>query len=150
MLPLSSAAITALSGCNAADGTAFVNSAALRDFRFNTNQIVFSTPMRRRDYFFGPLHRRRLVSTIPMLGVSVGILAAKYMPWADPDRWERVNWAAHLHAIYVFALPNALIMAAILFAIAVMARNEVIPFIGALVLLIRIYCGRRSAAGPAA
>src|SRR5438045_5812476 len=29
---------------------AFVNSAALRDFRFNTHQIVFSTPMRRRDY----------------------------------------------------------------------------------------------------
>src|SRR6266567_6269128 len=32
---------------------AFVNSAALRDFRFNTNQIVFSTPMRRRDYLLG-------------------------------------------------------------------------------------------------
>ena len=47
-----------------------------------------------------------------------------------------MNWAAHLHAIYVFALPNALIIAAILFAIAVLARNEVVPFIGALVLLI--------------
>ena len=115
---------------------AFVNSAALRDFRFNTNQIVFSTPMRRRDYLFGRFIGATLVSTIPMLGVSAGILAAKYMPWADPDQWGRVNWAAHLHAIYVFALPNALIIAAILFAIAVMARNEVIPFIGALVLLI--------------
>jgi len=115
---------------------AFVNSAALRDFRFNTNQIVFSTPMRRRDYLFGRFIGATLVSTIPMLGVSAGILAAKYMPWTDPDQWGRVNWAAHLHAIYVFALPNALIIAAILFAIAVMARNEVVPFIGALVLLI--------------
>ncbi|HEX3156055.1 MAG TPA: hypothetical protein VHV32_15610, partial [Candidatus Angelobacter sp.] len=115
---------------------AFVNSAALRDFRFNTSQIVFSTPMRRRDYLFGRFIGATLVSTIPMLGVSAGILAAKYMPWADPDQWGRVNWAAHLHAIYVFALPNALIIAAILFAIAVMARNEVVPFIGALVLLI--------------
>ncbi len=115
---------------------AFVNSAALRDFRFNTNQIVFSTPMRRRDYLFGRFIGATLVSTIPMLGVSAGILVAKYMPWVDPDQWGRVNWAAHLHAIYVFALPNALIIAAILFAIAVMARNEVVPFIGALVLLI--------------
>jgi ABC-2 type transport system permease protein len=115
---------------------AFVNSAALRDFRFNTNQIVFSTPMRRRDYVFGRFIGATLVSTIPMLGVSAGILAAKYMPWVDPDQWGPVNWAAHLHAIYVFALPNALIIAAILFAIAVMARNEVVPFIGALVLLI--------------
>src|SRR5471030_3306868 len=29
--------------------TAFVNSAAVRDFNYNTYQILFSTPMRRRD-----------------------------------------------------------------------------------------------------
>jgi ABC-2 type transport system permease protein len=115
---------------------AFVNSAALRDFRFNTHQIVFSSPMRRRDYLIGRFIGATLVSTIPMLGVSAGILAGKYMPWVDPDQWGAVNWAAHLHAIYVFALPNALIIAAILFAIAVIARNEMVPFVGALVLLI--------------
>ncbi|HYX53395.1 MAG TPA: hypothetical protein VE783_08075, partial [Candidatus Limnocylindrales bacterium] len=115
---------------------AFVNSAALRDFRFNTNQIVFSTPMRRRDYLLGRFIGATLVSIIPMLGVSLGILAAKYMPWIDPEQWGPVNWAAHWHAILVFAIPNALIMAAILYAIAVLARNEVIPFIGAIVLLI--------------
>ncbi|HET9184037.1 MAG TPA: M1 family aminopeptidase [Candidatus Angelobacter sp.] len=115
---------------------AFVNSAALRDFRFNTNQIVFSTPMRRRDYLLGRFIGASVVSTIPMLGVSVGILAAKYMPWADSVQWGQVMWTAHLHAILVFALPNALIIAAILYAIAVLSRNEVVPFIGALVLLI--------------
>jgi ABC-2 type transport system permease protein len=115
---------------------AFVNSAALRDFRFNTNQIVFSTPMRRRDYLLGRFIGATMVSVIPLLGVSGGILTAKYMPWADPDQWGPVNWSAHLHAIFVIALPNALIIAAILYAIAVLARNEVVPFIGALVLLI--------------
>ena len=115
---------------------AFVNSAALRDFRFNTNQIIFSTPMRRRDYLLGRFIGATLVSTIPMLGVSAGILAAKYMPWADPDQWGAVHWAAHLHAIFILALPNALIIAAILYAIAVLARNEIVPFVGALVLLI--------------
>jgi ABC-2 type transport system permease protein len=115
---------------------AFVNSAALRDFRFNTNQIVFSTPMKRRDYLLGRFIGATMVSTIPMLGVSVGILLAKYMPWVDAAQWGAVNWTAHLHAILTFAVPNAFIIAAILFAIAVLARNEVIPFIGALVLLI--------------
>jgi ABC-2 type transport system permease protein len=115
---------------------AFVNSAALRDFRFNTNQIIFSTPMRRRDYLLGRFMGATLVSTVPMLGVSAGILAARHMPWVDPIQWGPVNWAAHLHAILVFAVPNAFIIAAILYAIAVLARNEVVPFIGALVLLI--------------
>lgn len=115
---------------------AFVNSAALRDFRYNTSQIVFSTPIRRRDFLLGRFIGGSLLAVVPMLGVSAGILAAKYMQWVDPAQWGPVDWAAHLHSIAVFALPNALIMAAILFAIAVLARNEIVPFIGSLVLLI--------------
>ena len=120
---------------------AFVNSAALRDFRYNTSQIVFSTPIRRRDFLLGRFIGGSLLSVVPMLGVSAGILAAKYMQWVDPAQWGPVDWAAHLHSIAVFALPNALIMAAILFAIAVLARNEIVPFIGALVLLIGYVVG---------
>ena len=120
---------------------AFVNSAALRDFRFNTNQIVFSTPLRRRDFLLGRFIGGTLVAAVPMLGISAGILTAKYMPWVDPEQWGAVSWGAHLHAIALFALPNAFIMAAILFAIAVLARNEIVPFLGALVLLIGYIVG---------
>jgi len=115
--------------------TAFVNSAALRDFSYNTHQMIFSTPMRRRDFLLGRFAGATLISAIPMLGVSLGILLAKYMPWVDPERWEAVHWSAHLNGILVFALPNAFFMAAILFAVAVLARRDVISFIAALVLL---------------
>ncbi len=106
--------------------TAFVNSAAARDFSHNTYQIVFTTPVRRRDFLLGRFFGATLVSTIPMLGVSIGILLAKYMPWVEPERWEGVIWGAHLKGILVFAVPNSFFMAAILFTIAVLARNEII------------------------
>jgi ABC-2 type transport system permease protein len=115
--------------------TAFVNSAAARDFSHNTYQIIFTTPLRRRDFLLGRFFGATLVSAIPMLGVSIGFLLAKYMPWVDSDRWERVIWSAHLKGILVFALPNAFFMAAILFTIAVLARNEIVSFVGALLLL---------------
>ena len=115
--------------------TAFVNSAAARDFSHNTYQIVFTTPLRRRDFLLGRFFGATLVSVIPMLGVSIGILLAKYMPWVEPERWERIIWSAHLKGILVFAVPNAFFMAAILFTIAVLARNEIVSFIGALLLL---------------
>ena len=115
--------------------TAFVNSAAIRDFSYNTYQIIFTTPLRRRDFLLGRFIGATLISVIPMLGVSLGILVAKYMPWVDPDRWERVNWAAHLNGILVFALPNAFFMAAVMFAVAVLARNEIVSFVAALILL---------------
>src|SRR5580658_3017720 len=115
--------------------TAFVNSAAARDFSHNTYQIIFTTPLRRRDFLLGRFFGATLVSVIPMLGVSIGILLARYMPWVEPERWERIIWSAHLKGILVFALPNAFFMAAILFTIAVLARNEIVSFIGALLLL---------------
>ncbi len=114
---------------------AFVNSAAARDFTFNTYQIVFSTPMKRADFLLGRFLGATIVSMIPMLGVSLGILLAKYMPWVEPERWEAVVWKAHLNGILVFALPNAFIIAAILFAVAVLARNEIVSFVASLVLL---------------
>jgi ABC-type transport system involved in multi-copper enzyme maturation permease subunit len=70
--------------------TAFVNSAASRDFAHNTHQILFSTPIRKLDYLAGRFLGSALIAVIPLLGVSVGILAAKYMPWwtrSAGDRW---------------------------------------------------------------
>jgi ABC-type transport system involved in multi-copper enzyme maturation permease subunit len=115
--------------------TAFVNSAASRDFSHNTYEIVFSTPLSRRDFLFGRFLGATLISVIPMLGVSLGILLAKYMPWVEPERFGPVYWGAHLKGILVFAVPNAFFMAAVLFAVAVLARNDIVSFAGALGLL---------------
>jgi ABC-2 type transport system permease protein len=115
--------------------TAFVNSSASRDFSSNTDQIVFSAPIRKFDYLAGRYLGSAVIAVIPMLGVSLGILAAKYMPWADAERWGPVNLAAHAMGILVFALPNTLFIAAVIFAIAVLTRSTVLSFLGALLLL---------------
>jgi hypothetical protein len=47
-----------------------------------------------------------------MLGVSLGILLAKYIFWADAERWEAVSWTAHSKGILLFALPDTFFAAA--------------------------------------
>lgn len=115
--------------------TAFVNSAASRDFASNTHQMMFSTPLRKAPYLLGRFLGSALAAVIPLLGVSIGILLAKYMPWVDPDRWGRIYWRAHLDGILVFAIPNTLFIAAVIFTIAVLTRSTVVSFIGSLLLL---------------
>ncbi|HZQ69091.1 MAG TPA: M1 family aminopeptidase [Terriglobales bacterium] len=116
--------------------TAFVNSAASREFACNMNQIVFATPLKKFDYLAGRFLGSALVAVIPMLGVSTGILLGKYMPWIDAERWGSVVWMAHLKAILVFAIPNTLFISAIIFAIAVLSRSTVVSFVGGLLLLV--------------
>jgi ABC-2 type transport system permease protein len=114
---------------------AFVNSAASRDFAFNTYQLLFATPLKKFDYLTGRFLGSALIAVIPMLGVSVGVLVGKWMPWVDAERWGPVNWTAHLYGILVFAIPNTLFIAAVIFAIAVLTRSTVTSFIGGLVML---------------
>ena len=115
--------------------TAFVTSAATRDFSSRTDQILFSAPIRKIDYLAGRYFGSALISVVPTLGVSLGILAAKYMPWADPERWGPVQTGAHLSGILVFGLANTLFIAAVIFSIAALTRSTVVSFVGGLLLL---------------
>ena len=114
---------------------AFVNSAASRDFASNTHQMIFATPLRKSAYLGGRFFGSTLIAVIPALGVSVGIIVAKWMPWVDAERWGPLNWHAHLTGILVFSVPNTFLIAAIIFAIAILTRSTVTSFIGGLVLL---------------
>ena len=112
----------------------FVNSAALRDFTCDTHQIVFSTSLRRRDLLLGRFFGATVISLIPMIGVSLGVMIAGYLPWRDAERWEAVRWTAHLRGIILFALPDTFFTAAILFAVAVVWRRDLAAFIAAILL----------------
>lgn len=116
--------------------TAFVNSTAGRDFACNTHQIIFATPIRKSDYLFGRFWGSALISVIPSVGVSLAIIIAKYMPWVDAERWRSIDWTAHLSGILVFALPNTLFIAAIIFTIAVLTRSTITSFMGALFVMV--------------
>ena len=115
---------------------AFVNSAASRDFAYNTSGIVFSKPISKLSYLMGRFWGSTLIAVLPLLGVSIGILIGKGMPWVDAERWGAVNWGAHLWAILVFALPNTIFMSAIIFAIAVWTRSTIASFLGVIILLV--------------
>ena len=116
--------------------TAFVNSAASREFAFNMYQIIFTKPIRKLDFLVGRFLGAVVISTIPMVGISVGSLFARFMPWADAERFGPVVWSAHWQGILVFALPNTFFIAAIIFTIAVLTRSTVISFLGGLLLLV--------------
>jgi ABC-2 type transport system permease protein len=116
--------------------TAFVNTAAAKDFQYNTHQMVFTTPIRKIPFLAGRFVASMLVSTIPMLGVSVGVILAGYMPWIDAERWRSIAWDAHIASIYTFALPNTFFVAAIVFCIAALTRSTMTSFLGMLLLLV--------------
>lgn len=75
---------------------AFVNSAASRDFTYDTYQLIFTKPIRKFPYITGRFWGSTLIAVLPMLGISLGMIVAKWMPWTDARRWGPISWGAHL------------------------------------------------------
>lgn len=116
--------------------TAFVNAAASRDFASNMHQIIFTKPIDKASFLLGRFVSSTMVAIVPLLGVSIGIFMASLMPDNEPQRWGPTVWAAHLWAVIVFAVPNALLIGAIIFAIAVCTRSTMAAFVGVLLIII--------------
>jgi ABC-type transport system involved in multi-copper enzyme maturation permease subunit len=115
--------------------TAFVSSAATRDFAHHTQQLVFTTRVSKAAYFFGRFWGAALVAVIPLLGTSLGMIGARFMPWNDPARWRDTHWQAHFDGITAFALPNTLFCAALIFAVAAWSRSAATSYLAGLLLL---------------
>ncbi len=119
---------------------AFVNSAATRDFAYQTSGLIFSKPIGRLSYLIGRFWGSAIISALPMLGISLGVifagLVAMVVPGYDPDRWGPVSLGAHLWGFLVFGLPNAIFLAAIIFALATWFRSTVVSFLAVILMLV--------------
>lgn len=116
--------------------TAFVNATAIRDFTSNTAQIVFSTPVSKASYLIGKFLGSTFVALLPMLGVSIGFVVGSMWPGIDEVRLGPNQFAHHLQAVLLFAVPNVLFSASIIFAVSVLLRNTMAAFITAIALLV--------------
>ena len=120
--------------------TAYFNNAALRDYNNQFHEILFSTPIQKRDYFFGRFLGAMLVATIPLLGIFFGIIVGSILgPLLgdlSPDRIGGFNLMAYINNYLIFILPNIFISGTILFSLANKFRSTVVSFVGALGIII--------------
>jgi len=116
--------------------TAFMNASANRDFSTGMYQFVFTSPIKKRDYYFGKFFGAALVAMLPLLGVTLGALIGPLMPWAQPERYGPIIWQGHWQGLVSFGIPNTLITGVFLYALAMLFRNNIVSFVGAMLILV--------------
>ncbi len=120
--------------------TAFFNKAALKDYDNMFNEIIFSTQVSKRGYFFGRFFAALILSSIPFLGVFIGIsLGSIYGPlfgWTSEDQYGDFHFMAYVNSFLLFVLPNMFIVGSIIFALAMKWKKTSISFIGVLAIIV--------------
>lgn len=119
---------------------AFFNNAALRDHNNEFNEILFTTPLSRPGYYFGRFFGALFISTLPLIGVFIGMLFGTYLntifEWSDPERFGPFYLETFVNNYVLFILPNMFLAGTIIFAMANKWKSTVISFVGALIVIV--------------
>ena len=101
---------------------AFFNNAALRDHNNEFNEIMYTTPLSKPGYFFGRFFGALLVSTLPLVGVFIGMLLGTWMNsifgWIDASRFGDFYLKTFMNNYLLFILPNMFLAGTVIYAMA--------------------------------
>ncbi|MFL6721512.1 MAG: ABC transporter permease/M1 family aminopeptidase [Sphingomonas sp.] len=126
--------------------TAFVANALVRDETTGFAPIVRSTRVTNSQIVLGRFLGGLVIAWIGYLAVPLGLAAGSVMPWVDPETMGPTRFAYYAWNFWVLAIPNILLMSAVLFALATVLRSMMAAYIGA-VLLVMGYLITVSVAG---
>ena len=110
--------------------TAFVANSVLRDRETRTQELFFSTPIRKRDYVLGRFTGAFIAALAVFVPVVLGVLLGSLMPWLEPERVGPFRAGPYLQALAIFVVPNLLFMGSIQFALATLTRSLVATYAG--------------------
>jgi ABC-2 type transport system permease protein len=109
-----------------------INGALLRDFEQGTAELIFASPIKRRDYVAGRIAAAVIGCLVIYALIGFGIFIAQFMPWIDAARLGPVSLYPYAWAFAVIVLPNLLFTAALLSLLAIVTRSILWVYIGVL------------------
>ena len=122
---------------------AFAGDAAARDADLRADSLFYTSPVGRRAYVLGRFLGAFAMSALLLLAFPAGCMVATWMPWVDPSSLGPFRLSAHLGPYFVFALPNAFVATAVLFAAASLTRRATASYAAAAFLFFTaLICGK--------
>lgn len=131
--------VTVLSVFGLLIAAAFFNNAALRDYKYEFNEILFTAPLSRFGYFFGRFCGALVLACVPLLGVYFGMFfgigVGEPLGWIEANKIGPLYIGAYINVFFLFIVPNMLMAGAITFALANKWKNTVISFVGVILVM---------------
>lgn len=122
---------------------AFFNNAALRDYNYQFEEILFSKPLSKSGYFFGRFMGAWILSVIPFLGIYLGFflgtLIGPLAGWMPAARMGSIPYGAFLSTWLLFGVSNMFIAGSLIFGLATRFKSTIVSFTGALLVIVAYF-----------
>ena len=114
----------------------FVSGALLRDFEQGTAELLFASPIRRRDFLLGRIAAATVASIGVYLLIALAMFAAQFMPGIEAAQLGPIRLDPYLWTLCVLVVPNVLFTGAILALLATLTRSILWVYIGILAFFV--------------
>ncbi|MEO1805441.1 MAG: aminopeptidase, partial [Bacteroidota bacterium] len=109
----------------------------LRDFQHRTSSMLFTSPIKKRDYLFGRFIGSLIVLILILSGISLGLMAGRLWPLNDPERFlPTFRLAPYLWSFALIVVPNAIISGALFFMGGALSKRLLFVFVQGLGLFV--------------
>jgi hypothetical protein len=112
--------------------TIFIAGTVLRDSEVGISDMLFATPMRKRDYLIGRFAAGLVACLFIFAVIVAGMLLGPVMPWVDVQRVGPFPGAAYMWALCVLVVPNLFFIGALLMLLAAVTRSIMLVYVGVL------------------
>lgn len=110
--------------------TAFVVSAAVRDFDRRTAELFLSKPITRVDYITARFAGAMVVCALPYVVGTIALAVSAFMPWLDAARVGDFSLAPYAFGLGVLILPTLVALGAAFSALANWTRSTIATYVG--------------------
>jgi hypothetical protein len=116
--------------------TIFIAGTVLRDSEVGISDMLFATPMKKRDYLIGRFSAGLVACLFIFALVVAGMMLGPLMPWVDVQRVGPFPGAAYLWALGVLVIPNLFFIGALLMLLASTTRSIMLVYVGVLAFFV--------------
>ena len=116
--------------------SAVMGVAVLRDFEFNTEALMFSTPIKKFDYLFGRFLGSFMVLILIFSAMILGFTIGEFMPSRDATKLLPYSFWHYLQPFLILVLPNLFFTGAFFFAGGALTRKTVIIYTQGIILFV--------------
>ena len=100
----------------------------LRDFEYNIESLMYSNPIKKRDYLLGRFLGSFTVLLFVFSGVFFGMILGEHMPWHQPDHLLPFNLFTYLKPFVIVTLPILFFGACLFFITGALTRKLMVVY----------------------
>ena len=108
----------------------------LRDFEYEIESLMFSAPIKKRDYLIGRFLGAFIILLFVFTGIIFGMILGEFMPWNSPDEHLAFSAIIYLKTFLYIILPTLFFGAALFFVTSALTRNLVVVYTQGVILFV--------------